>query len=78
VQSRLPLVPGTCFTPREVVRLLALRQQYSSARSSLDCNLDECRLEFACWLVEYGRFGEGRWTPAEDKWSTSHVVPAEG
>ena len=46
------------FTPEELIRLRALREQYESSQDCGEFGLDECHLRFARWLVEHNRLSE--------------------
>ncbi|HLY31780.1 MAG TPA: hypothetical protein VKQ36_12195 [Ktedonobacterales bacterium] len=51
-------IPGAQFTPTELAKLAALRENYPSHVEVQERLLDELRLEFARWLVEHGRLNE--------------------
>ena len=49
---------ATTFTPEELSRLRALREQYETTQACAEFGLDERRLRFARWLVEHRRLSE--------------------
>ncbi len=46
------------FTPEELIRLRALREQYETSQDCGEFGLDERHLRFARWLVGHGRLSE--------------------
>jgi hypothetical protein len=52
-----PVVLGNGFTTEEAARLRSLRETFNAQADYLRV-LDECRLEFARWLLETGRLSE--------------------
>lgn len=46
------------FTPEELIRLRALREQYETSQDCGEFGLDERRLRFARWLVEHRLLSE--------------------
>ncbi len=56
--SKPAMVTGN-FTPEELARLNAMRLNFRSRAEYLERVIDEARLEFARWLVEHGKLGEG-------------------
>lgn len=52
------IIPGANFTPDELAKLAALRENYSSHAEVQERLFDELRLEFARWLVEHGKLNE--------------------
>jgi len=46
------------FTPEELIRLWALREQYETSQDCGEFGLDERRLRFARWLVEHKLLSE--------------------
>ena len=46
------------FTPEELSRLRALREQYETSQDCGEFGLDERHLCFARWLVEHRRLSE--------------------
>ncbi|HUY77823.1 MAG TPA: hypothetical protein VMV29_13710 [Ktedonobacterales bacterium] len=58
-KAAAPQAPsGASFTPAEVVRLTALRDNYTSHAEYLERDYDDCRLEFARWLADHGKISE--------------------
>jgi hypothetical protein len=51
-------IPGASFTPAEVSKLTALRDNYTVHAEYLERDYDECRLEFARWLADHGKISE--------------------
>jgi hypothetical protein len=51
-------IPGGSFTPAEVASLTALRDNYTQHAEYLERDYDDCRLEFARWLVDHGKISE--------------------
>ena len=47
------------FTPEELSRLDALRQNFYTHAEYLERVIDDRRLEFARWLLEHGKLSEG-------------------
>lgn len=52
------VIPGASFTPGEVARLTALRDNYTMHAEYLERDYDDCRLEFARWLADHGKISE--------------------
>ncbi|MBF6589223.1 MAG: hypothetical protein IVW57_01675 [Ktedonobacterales bacterium] len=54
-----PATLGDSFTPEELSRLNALRQNFYTHAEYLERVIDDRRLEFARWLLEHGKLSEG-------------------
>jgi hypothetical protein len=54
-----PITLGDTFTPEELSRLDALRQNFYTHAEYLERVIDDRRLEFARWLLDNGKLSEG-------------------
>ncbi len=54
-----PTMLGNNFSTDEMSRLEDLRQNYHNHAEYLERVIDDRRMEFARWLVENGKLGEG-------------------
>ena len=55
---RLGSMPYGSISPKEALRLTALRERFGGQPEYLELDINERRLQFARWLVEHGRLGE--------------------